>query len=125
MDIIHTTFEDLFWMNQIARIAGDALTIFSVAILIIKPLRKKVIAVLTRDQAARSGICALLRTQIISACKKAKANDGIYFYDRENLVDMFEQYTKLGGNHGIKALVEEITELPTLMDLKNEKELKK
>jgi len=116
---------ELFWIKQLGGIAGAILSVTTIAALLIRPIRQKIIQILTRDNAARSGICALLRTQIISACKKAKANDGIYFYDRENLVDMFEQYTKLGGNHGIKALVEEITELPTLMDLKNEKELKK
>lgn len=115
MDIMRMLLGDTFCLDQIGHIATTILSIAGVVTLLVKPVRKKFIEAITQDNAARAGLCALLRTKIISECNKAKANNGMYFYDRENMIDMFEQYTRLGGNHAIRELVEETLKLPTLM----------
>ncbi|MEA5073108.1 MAG: hypothetical protein VB030_02940 [Eubacterium aggregans] len=106
---------DLIIFDQIVKIAGSIVTVSAALAICVKPIRERVINKLTRDDAARAGICALLRKQIIDACDKAGEQDGLYLYERENLHDMFDQYESLGGNHGIKDIVEEATELPTIV----------
>ena len=107
---------DMFWLDHIGHIAESVVSISALAALIIPPIRKWLVRVLTSDKQARAGIRALLRTAIIRECKKAKHNKGIYLYDCENLTDMFEQYKDLGGNHGIEKLIEEVEKLPTIME---------
>ena len=110
------------WLDIIVKIASSVITLSAAAALCITPIRKRVVDKITRDDAARAGIRALLRKQIIDACDKAREQNGLIFYQRENITDMFDQYEALGGNHGIKDIVEEARSLPTII-LK--KEIKK
>lgn len=105
---------ELLWLDQIARVAGAIVTVSAALAICVKPIRLRVINKLTRDDAARAAIRALLRQQIIDACDKAREQGGMIFYQRENLHDMFTQYEALGGNHGIKDIVDEVLELPTV-----------
>lgn len=112
----------MVWLDIIVKIASSVITLSAAAALCITPIRKRVVDKITRDDAARAGIRALLRKQIIDACDKAREQNGLIFYQRENITDMFDQYEALGGNHGIKDIVEEARSLPTII-LK--KEIKK
>ncbi|MEG1433023.1 hypothetical protein [Eubacterium sp.] len=105
---------ELFLFDQIVKIAGAIVTVSAALAICVKPIRIKVLDKLTRDDAARKAIRALLRQQIIDACDKAREQGGMIFYQRENLHDMFAQYEALGGNHGVRDIVDEAMELPTI-----------
>lgn len=112
---------DFILFDQIVKIAGSIVTLSAAMAICVKPIREKVIRKLTRDDAARAGICALLRKQIIDACDKAREQDSLYLYERENLHDMFDQYEALGGNHGIRDIVEEALQKKTIVINKEKK----
>ncbi|SDZ97271.1 hypothetical protein SAMN04515656_10210 [Eubacterium aggregans] len=110
----------MFWLDALVKIAGAVVTVTAAVSLCIGPVRRRVLQKITRDDAARAAIRALLRQQIIDACDKAREQGGMIFYQRENLHDMFTQYEALGGNHGIKDIVDEVLELPTVKIKKQE-----
>ncbi len=61
-----------------------------------------------RDEALRS----ILRTEIIRICMKAEKRGYLFMYELENLNDMFNAYSALGGNGAVKALYEITIKLP-------------
>ena len=54
----------------------------------------------------------LLRSQIVGKCEQWINVGYIPNSVRSCLEDMFEEYTKLGGNHGVNLLVDQAFELP-------------
>lgn len=100
----------------VSSVISSLMVIISFICFVFKPFREKIFKKIKGDQSERKGICALLRKEIISECKKAINQGYIFFYDLENLEDMFEQYGALGGNHGIENLVEQAKVLPVKMD---------
>lgn len=70
--------------------------------------------------ATRNGMREVLRKDLIQMYNKGIAQGYLKIYERENLCDMFKSYEALGGNHGIKDLVEKALDLPT--EPKKEKE---
>ena len=63
----------------------------------------------------------LLRSQIVSKCENYQSMGYLPDYSRSCLCDLFEQYTALGGYHGVNILVEQVLKLPSI---KIEKKLK-
>ena len=59
------------------------------------------------------GLQALLRNEIIREYNKYIRLGSIPIYAMENMDAMYEQYSNLGGNGTITALMEKIRELPT------------
>lgn len=106
---------DFFIFDQVVRLFGGIVTVAGGLAITIKPIRHKIIEKLTCDKVSRNALCALLRTQILSECRKAKRQHGMYMFERDNLHDMFDQYVFLGGNHGVKDLIDEVFKLPTLI----------
>ena len=56
----------------------------------------------------------LLRSQIVSKCENYQELGYLPDYARSCLCDLFEQYTALGGNHGVNLLVDEVLKLPSI-----------
>jgi len=106
---------DFFMFDQVVRLFGGIVTVAGGLAITIKPIRQKIIEKLTCDNVSRNALCALLRNQILSECRKAKRQHGMYMFERDNLHNMFDQYVFLGGNHGVKDLVDEVFKLPTLI----------
>lgn len=64
--------------------------------------------------AMKSGLLAIIRSQIVSKCEKYQQEGFLPEYARYCLDDLFKQYKILGGNHGIEILVNETFKLPSV-----------
>lgn len=64
------------------------------------------------NKAMKSGLLAIIRSQIVSKCEEYQKKEFLPEYARYCLEDLFKQYKILGGNHGIEILVKKTFELP-------------
>ena len=71
------------------------------------------------NKAMKEATIAMLRSQIISKCENYQKLGYLPEYARYCLTDLFEQYTALGGNHGVNILVDEVLKLPSIKINKN------
>lgn len=73
-----------------------------------------IIKQLKDTKALKSGLLAIIRSQIVSKCEKYQKEECLPEYARYCLEDLFNQYKILGGNHGIEKLVDKTFELPSV-----------
>lgn len=66
------------------------------------------------NKAMKEATIAMLRSQIISKCENYQRMGYLPEYARYCLTELFEQYTALGGNHGVNLLVDEVLKLPAI-----------
>ena len=66
------------------------------------------------NKAMEKSMMILLRSQIVSKCENYQSMGYLPDYARSCLCDLFEQYTALGGNHGVNVLVDEVLKLPAI-----------
>ena len=66
------------------------------------------------NKAMKEATIAMLRSQIISKCENYQKMGYLPEYARYCLTELFEQYTVLGGNHGVNILVDEVLKLPSI-----------
>lgn len=66
------------------------------------------------NKAMEKSMMILLRSQIVSKCENYQGMGYLPDYARSCLCDLFEQYTALGGNHGVNLLVDEVLKLPSI-----------
>lgn len=66
------------------------------------------------NKAMKEATIAMLRSQIISKCENYQRMGYLPEYARYCLTELFEQYTALGGNHGVNILVDEVLKLPAI-----------
>ena len=66
------------------------------------------------NKAMKEATVAMLRSQIVSKCETYQKLGYLPEYARYCLTDLFKQYTALGGNHGVKVLVDEVLKLPSI-----------
>lgn len=66
------------------------------------------------NKAMEKSMMILLRSQIVSKCENYESMGYLPDYARSCLTDLFEQYTVLGGNHGVNKLVDKTLELPSI-----------
>lgn len=66
------------------------------------------------NKAMKEATIAMLRSQIISKCETYQKLGYLPEYARYCLTELFEQYTALGGNHGVNILVDEVLKLPSI-----------
>lgn len=66
------------------------------------------------NKAMKEATIAMLRSQIISKCESYQKMGYLPEYARYCLTELFEQYTALGGNHGVNILVDEVLKLPAI-----------
>ena len=71
------------------------------------------------NKAMKEATIAMLRSQIISKCENYQKMGYLPEYARYCLTELFEQYTVLGGNHGVNLLVDEVLKLPSIKINKN------
>ena len=64
------------------------------------------------NQEFKESLRLLLRSQIVGKCEQWLSAGYLPNSVRSCLEDMFEEYTKLGGNHGVNLLVDQTFELP-------------
>ena len=64
------------------------------------------------SKAFKASLVLLMRSQIVGKCEQWLDVGYLPNSVRSCLEDMFEEYTKLGGNHGVNFLVEQCFELP-------------
>ena len=64
------------------------------------------------NNSVKDSLRLLLRSQIVGKCEQWLEVGYLPDSVRSCLEDMFEEYTKLGGNHGVNALVNQCFELP-------------
>jgi len=67
----------------------------------------------SRQAATELGVQALLRAEMIHIYNKYMERGEMPIYERENIAELFKQYTNLGGNGVIKELIEKLYDLPT------------
>lgn len=64
--------------------------------------------------AMKNSMIILLRSQIVSTAEKYEELGYLPDYARSCIVDLFEQYKTLGGNHGVEILVDKVLVLPAI-----------
>lgn len=69
------------------------------------------------NDAQRCAVRSLLKVEMIDICYKAQGDGYIKVWQMENLTEMFEQYTTLGGNGTMHKLYEKTISLPQRGDL--------
>ena len=69
-----------------------------------------------QQHAMEKALVAILKKEIIQIYYSAKEYGGITMLELEAVEDMFEQYTKLGGNGMIVKLMDEIRKMDVIDD---------
>lgn len=77
------------------------------------------------NKATKNSIILILRSQIVGKCEKAIEIGFLSDYTRHCIDDLFNEYELLGGNHGVKGLVEQTFSLPPKSHSMNNKEEKR
>ena len=65
-----------------------------------------------KDLAIENAVQALLRNELIRRYREYESKGEISILDKENIEHMFKEYTNLGGNGTVKAMYEDLLELP-------------
>ena len=73
---------------------------------------KKIYGLYKRQKAVEQGVQALLRNELIRRYRGYESKGEISILDKENIEHMFKEYTNLGGNGTVKAMYEDLLELP-------------
>ena len=71
------------------------------------------VKIIRDNKIMKESILSLIRSQIVSKCEKYLDEGYLPEYARYCLEELFKQYQALGGNHGIKTLVDKCFNLPT------------
>lgn len=78
-----------------------------------------------QNRAVKAGMRALLRDRIIQSYNYRVDQGFCPIYALTSILDMYEQYKALKGNHGVAELVEKLKELPTSAPEKRKQTRKK
>ena len=89
---------------QLVVICSGVYSISAALVLVIKPLRERVLG--TKD--IREGQRCLLRADMLSTYYKNKDEDKIRQYEKENFIYEYKAYKALGGNSFIDDIYEEV-----------------
>lgn len=82
------------------------------------------VTLVAQNRAVKAGLRALLRDRIIQSYNYRLDQGYCPIYALSSILDMFEQYKALKGNHGITELVEKLKELPTQPPVNKKKKSK-
>ena len=69
------------------------------------------------DDVMRKAVCALLRNHLYELHDKYMEKGYYPIHARENVQSLYKEYTALGGNGTVPALVRELESLPTHKDV--------
>ena len=90
--------------EQIIFVCSGICSISAAVVLLVKPLREKVLG--TKD--IREGQRCLLRANMLSTYYRHRDEDTIRQYEKENFIYKYKAYKALGGNSFIDDLYEEV-----------------
>lgn len=90
----------------VAEVCGAISAIMAIAVLLIKPLREKVLG----QKKITDGQKCLLRADMLRIYYKHKADERIRQYEYENFLTTYDAYKALGGNSFIEHIYSEVTE---------------
>lgn len=96
-----------YWINYLF---GIIVTALGVAL---KKQKKDYQLEKATNEAMKNGVKALLRAEIIATYNHYSTTRVLPIYARENLHELFKEYTALGGNGAIKDLMESMCEWET------------
>ena len=72
------------------------------------------VSVIIRMNATRAGVQALLRDRLIQSYNHFMEQGFCAIHERDNFINMYNQYHKLGVNGVMDCLVEDVMDLPTI-----------
>ena len=78
-----------------------------------RQLSKRMKAATAENDAIRQGLRALLRDRLIQQHNYYMEKGCWPIYARDSMLDMFRQYTSLGGNGAITSIIKDMDDLPT------------
>lgn len=93
-------------LETIADIASDIMSIITLAVMLIKPIRERLFGV----QIIKEGQMCLLRSQIVRTYYRHLNQKEMRQYEYENLCLCYNAYTQLGGNSFVTHIYEEMQE---------------
>ena len=93
-------------LQLIADHAGDIGAIITCAMLLIKPLREKIMGI----EAVREGQRCLLRSEIVRTYYRNRKEKMLHEYEYKNLVECHKAYKALRGNSFIDHIYAEMQE---------------
>lgn len=73
-----------------------------------------------QSKALKCSIVALLRGQIVSSCEQYNKIGYLPDYARYTINELGDNYSNLGGNHGIQELITKTNQLPPIKNKKRE-----
>lgn len=71
-----------------------------------------------QNKSLKCSIVSLLRSQIVSICEQYNKLGYLPDYARYTVNELGNNYTKLGGNHGIQELITKTNQLPPIKEKK-------
>lgn len=93
-------------LRLIAEHAGDICTIITCSILLIKPIREKIMGI----GSTREGVRCLLRSEIVRTYYRNRKEKVLHEYEFKNLVQCYDAYKALKGNSFIDRIYAEMQE---------------
>lgn len=86
--------------------------IFGIIISLIVTIYKRINKHYEKINTIQDSLKTLLKSRIISEFERIIKNNCITIFDKEIINDLYNEYTKLGGNGVIKDIVEKLNNLP-------------
>lgn len=93
-------------LTSVARIAGEITGIIALFILVVKPIREKILGA----SEIREGQKALLRDRMSSTYYKHLDDKRMRQYEYENFMSLYKSYKAMGGNSFIDHIKLEVDE---------------
>lgn len=79
-------------------------------------LNEKIEKLVEDNELLKNSNLSLIRSQIVSKCERYQKQGYMSEYARFCLEELYKNYKRLGGNHGIEILVNKTFELPLSKD---------
>jgi hypothetical protein len=89
-------------LEKAAALAGDLCQLLALAVLLIRPLRERLLGL----EALREGQRSLLRSQVVGLYYRRLDRRGLHPYEYKNLEHCYRAYKALGGNSFVDHLYE-------------------
>lgn len=64
----------------------------------------------------KNGVKVLLKGEIIRRCNLYRQTGSITIFDKEIIMDLYQEYKNLGGNGLVEDMIKEISKIPMMKD---------
>ncbi len=85
--------------------------LFSIIIAVIMFMYRKIISYKNKIESTENGVKVLLKAKIIEHYNRVIDNGYLTLHEKQAMLEMYEEYKKLGGNGIIKDLMKELNEV--------------